>query len=208
MMDLSLQEKAIIDELLLESTRYHQHLCPRQVLGVRMGLAAGDLLGLDVPQTEKRMYTFIETDGCFLDGVAVSTGCRVGARTMRVFDFGKMAATFIDKQTGKAVRIYPNPTARQLCAQYATDATDRWHAYLLGYQEMPVEELFICRPVSLTVSLEKIISHSKLKVTCDKCGEEIFNEREIRVDGQTLCQSCAGQGYAVLVDQPSISPTA
>lgn len=189
------QEETIISGLFQATAHYHQHLCPRQVLGVRMGLYAGELLGLSVPQNGKNLFTFIETDGCFLDGVAVSTGCTVGARTMRVFDFGKMAATFVDQSTGSALRIIPNPTARELCRKYVADATDRWHTYLFGYQEMPVEKLFVFQPVLLSVSLEEIISKKNAKVTCSGCGEEIFNEREIYVDGVALCKSCAGQGY-------------
>ncbi len=200
-MNLIEHEKTILADLLKASAGYHSHLCPRQVLGVRTGLYAGNLLGLSLPQTEKRLYTFIETDGCFLDGVAVSTGCSVGARTLRVYDYGKMAATFVDKQTGKAVRIHPKPTARKLCAQYAADASDRWHAYLFGYQEMPVDELFAVQSVQLTQPLEKTISTSKAKVVCEKCGEEIFNEREVLVDGSRLCQTCAGRGYFIGLDQ-------
>ena len=198
-----LEEESILTNLLQASSRSHQHLCPRQVLGVRMGLYAGRLLDLTVPQKEKRIFTFIETDGCFLDGVAVSTGCTVGARTMRVFDFGKMAATFIDRNTGTAMRIIPSLTARELCVKYAGDATDRWHIYLYGYQEMPEEELFTAQPVVLSISLAEIISRKDARVICDVCGEEIFNEREIRIDGAVLCQTCAGHGYYTHSDQLS-----
>lgn len=193
------EEKMLIDDLLQATACYHRHLCPRQVLGVRMGLYAGELLGLAVPQKEKRLFTFIETDGCLLDGVAVSTGCTVGARTMRVVDFGKMAATFVNRESGEALRIIPHPTARKLCSKYATDATDRWHAYLFGYQEMPEEELLQAQPVQLSVSLAAIVSRSDARTICVRCGEEIFNQREIVVEGTVLCRACAGQAYYTCV---------
>lgn len=195
------EEESILTNLLQTTACYHQHLCPRQVLGVRMGLYAGTLLDLTVPQKEKRLITFIETDGCFLDGVAVSTGCTVGARTMRVFDFGKMAATFMDRKTGTALRIIPNLTARELCVKYASNATDRWHTYLYGYQEMPEEELFTAQSVVLSISLAEILSRKDARVTCAVCGEEVFNEREIRIDGVALCQTCAGRGYYTHANQ-------
>lgn len=195
------EEENIMAGLYQSTARYHQHLCPRQVLGVRMGLCAGGLLEIQVPQTEKQMFTFIESDGCFLDGVAVSTGCTVGARTMRVLDYGKMAATFVDRKTENAVRITPNPIARELCAKYAANATDRWHTYLFGYQEMPEEELFVIQPVQLTVNLEEIINQKNARVICAGCGEEVFNKREIRVNNIFLCRTCAGQGYTIPIKQ-------
>jgi formylmethanofuran dehydrogenase subunit E len=188
----------LLEELLAASAALHHHLCPRQVLGVRMGLAGGEWLGLTVPQTDKRLLTVVETDGCVIDGLAVATGCRVGRRTMRVLDFGKVAATLVDTQTGRAVRVAPHPGARQRARDYAPDAQSRWEAYLLGYQRMPAQELLLIQPVVLTVSLEKLLSKEGYRAQCDMCGEEIFNEREVSRDGQTLCRACAGERYYLI----------
>ncbi len=184
-----------LQELLQQSAAFHHHLCPRQVLGVRMGLLAGRWLGLAVPRDDKRLSTFVETDGCAADGVSVATGCRVGRRTLRVIDFGKVAATFVDTQTGCAVRIVPAPDCRIRAWGYAPDAKNRWQANLLGYQHMPDEELFIAQPVVLTVSLEKLLSKPGYRVNCDICGEEIINEREVLHEGMVLCRACAGERY-------------
>ena len=96
----------------------HHHLCPRQVLGVRMGLWAGQVLGFDVPQAGKRLLTIVETDGCAVDGIAVATNCWVGRRTMRIKDYGKVAATFVDTLAGQAVRIVPRAQARELACVF------------------------------------------------------------------------------------------
>src|SRR5262245_2490033 len=100
----------------------HDHVCPRQVLGLRMGLYGASLLGLDVPQTKKRMLAFVETDGCFADGVSVATGCSLGHRTLRLIDFGKVAVSLVDSTTGDAVRIAPRPGIRELARQLVPDA--------------------------------------------------------------------------------------
>ncbi len=99
-------------ELLEQTARLHHHLCPRQVLGVRMGTWAGELLGLDVPQSGRRLFVIAETDGCGVDGISVATNCWIGRRTLRVEDYGKLAATFIDTVTQRAVRIVPRSSAR------------------------------------------------------------------------------------------------
>jgi formylmethanofuran dehydrogenase subunit E len=181
--------------LLEQCAALHAHLCPRQVLGVRMGLLGGRLLGLEVPQTDKRLLAFVETDGCAADGVAVATGCTVGHRTLRVIDYGKVAVTLVDSRTERAFRIAPSPHSRALALTYAPDARSRWHAQLFAYQIMPDDELLVAQPVTLRVSLEALLSKPGRRVTCEVCGEEIINEREVVHEGTVLCRACAGERY-------------
>jgi formylmethanofuran dehydrogenase subunit E len=184
-----------LNALLAETAALHPYLCPRQVLGVRIGMLAGKRLKLDLPQADKRMFTIVETDGCFSDGVAVATGCRVGRRTLRVEDYGKVAATFVDTSTSCALRISPRREARQLALEYAPEARDKWEAMLLGYQRMPDEVLFCTAPVTLTLAFDRIISRPELRAICEECGEEIMNGREVTLGGRGLCASCAGNSY-------------
>jgi formylmethanofuran dehydrogenase subunit E len=192
-----------IDTLLEQSARMHRHLCPRQVLGVRMGLLAGVILGLDLPQTGKRLLTIIETDGCAADAVSVATNCWVGRRTLRVEDHGKLAATFADSESGEAVRIVPRRSARRLARKHAPEAMNKWQAYLLGYRRIPSPELFRVQSVMLNDPLEWIISKPGIRIDCDTCGEEIINERELAVNGHVLCRACAGESYYSLIMEGS-----
>jgi formylmethanofuran dehydrogenase subunit E len=180
------------------AAHHHGHLCPRQVLGVRMGVYAGELLGLDLPQSDKRLFTLVETDGCLTDGIAVATGCWWGRRTMRLMDYGKSAATFVDTQNEKAIRIAPNLAARTNSAKYAPGAADSWQAQLEAYSVMPAEELLEVHAVVLTISLQAIISKPGQRVVCAECGEDIINERYIRQGERLLCHACAeGAYYAI-----------
>lgn len=182
--------------LLKASTeRHHDHLCPRQVLGVRIGLYAGELFGFALPSLDKRLFAFVETDGCLTDGIAVATGCWWGNRTMRLVDYGKSAATFVDMQTENAIRISPSLESRARARDYAPTAPDRWHAQLAAYQVMPNSELLQAHEVVLSVSLKEIISRHGGRVICEECGEDIINEREMRRDGIILCRACASGAY-------------
>jgi formylmethanofuran dehydrogenase subunit E len=187
--------------LLSQSAQMHSHLCPRQVLGARMGLYAGEILALDLPQTDKRLHTFVETDGCAADGISVATGCWLGRRTLHAQDFGKIAATFVDSHTGQAVRIYPRPECRIDARNYAPDARNTYNAQLEAYQVMPDERLFVAQYVRLAVDLEALISRKGARAFCQRCGEEIMNEREVFRDGQVLCRGCAGEAY-YLFEEP------
>lgn len=184
-----------LELLLSESVSWHTGTCPRQVLGVRMGMYAGYLLDLDLPQTDKRLLTIVETDGCFSSGISVSTGCWVGRRTLRVDDLGKVAATFVDTQTGQSIRLHPQPDVRSLAKEYAPNEISRWHTQLVGYQSIPAELLFSQQEIELLTPIADIISKPGLRTNCMICGEEIMNQREVHQGGQILCRSCAGFSY-------------
>ena len=175
-----------------------------------MGLYGGKMLGLEVPRQDKRLFVFSETDGCGAGGLSVATNSWVDRRNMRIMDYGKVAATFVDTETGQAVRVIPHPDSRDRAWQYASGAEDNWHAMFEGYQVMPDEELLIAEFVQLTVSMEEIISRPGMRVVCDRCGEEISNQREVKLGDETLCCSCAGEGYyqTNLFSQTVLSPIA
>jgi formylmethanofuran dehydrogenase subunit E len=189
-----MDKKEIHDLLKLSSSR-HDHLCPRQVLGVRMGLAGLAAIGMEAPMPHKEALVMIETDGCFADGVEAASGATVGHRTLRVADQGKVAAVFANVKTGRAIRLAPRLDVRLRALEYAPGIKDKYYAQLKGYQIMPEKELFTFQPVVLEPSLEHLLSRPGLRAKCTHCGEEIINERQVRVDGKVLCRQCAGQGY-------------
>lgn len=207
--EASLFNPESLQSLLAASAEQHRHLCPRQVLGIRLGLYGLRLLGLldetsgCFDNAHKRLLTIMETDGCGADGVAVATNCHVGRRTLRVVDYGKMAATLVDTQTDKAIRVAPTSQSRELAPLYALEARSRWHAYLEAYQVMPDELLFTWQPVEIFPSASELISRAGVRVDCASCGEEIINEREMVVNGRTLCRACAGDSYYSPVAQPT-----
>lgn len=189
-----------LQPFLAELDSMHRHLCPRQVLGLRIGLYAGELLGSKLPQHDKRLYTFVETDGCFVDGVTVATGCSVGHRTLRLMDYGKVAATIVDTKTGRGVRIWPSPKCRAAAKDYAPTAPNRWQAQLEAYQLMPTWELLSASAISLRIDMKALIGRPGIRVNCAACGEEILNQRETIRDGQSFCHGCAEGCYVQVLN--------
>lgn len=187
-----------LPELLARSAALHGHLCPRQVLGVRLALLGGEVLGLEFPRSDKRVLVFVETDGCFADGVSVGSGCWLGRRTMRLVDHGKVAATLVDTRTGQAVRVRPQTDLRARVRAGRPEGQKRYQAYLAAYQTWPDAELFDVQPVTLTLDLAALISAPGKRAVCEGCGEEIVNEREVQRGGALLCRGCAGEAYFML----------
>ena len=183
-------------QLLLEkSARDHSHLCPRQILGVRLGLAGMSALGFETPPGQKRLLLITETDGCFADGLSAATNCTVGHRTLRVKDYGKVAATFVNTQTGHTIRVAPVLDIRQRACKFASDEPRHYFAQMQAYQVMPDAEMFTITSVQLAASIEEIVSRPGIRVDCDVCGEEVMNEREVHQNGLTLCRACSGNSY-------------
>ncbi len=184
-----------ITPLLEKSAKEHSHLCPRQILGVRIGLAGMSTLGFREPPTKKELLVISETDGCFADGVTAATGCTVGHRTLRVEDYGKVAATFVDTKTGRAIRVAPRLDVRERACSFAFEETGHYSAQMQAYQSMPDEEMLTLQEVILNMPVAKIVSRPGIRVNCDICGEEIMNEREVHQNDLVLCFSCANGGY-------------
>ena len=60
---------------------------------------------------------------------------------------------------------------------------------------MPAAELLVAERVELVTPVGEIVSRAGVRTRCERCGEEIINEREVVVDGVTLCRACAVGGY-------------
>jgi formylmethanofuran dehydrogenase subunit E len=193
-----------LNQFFEKSARDHSHLCPRQILGVRMGLYAGGLLNLTLPQSSKRLLVVTETDGCFADGLSAATNATVGHRTLRVEDYGKTAAVFIDTKTERTIRIVPALNIRQQACEYVPQESHHYFAQLQAYQIIPDEVMFTMQNVMLVASIQSILSQPAVHVNCGVCGEEIMNEREIHQSGMTLCHTCAHGGYYRLAERDCV----
>lgn len=182
----------------------HSHLCPRQVLGVRMALAGARLLGMELPRRDKSMIIISETDGCFLDGLEVASEVTPGHRSLRIIDYGKIAATFVNVKSGQAVRLAPRLDVRLEAYEYVPNERRHYFAQLRGYQIMPDEVLFSAIWVTLTPSIETIMSRPGVRTSCCECGEEIINEREVIIGGKVYCRACSGDRYYVHETEPVV----
>ncbi|WP_263382408.1 formylmethanofuran dehydrogenase subunit E family protein [Granulicella arctica] len=181
------------DELLHEAEIAHGHLCAGQILGVRMAMLGCQRLGIDEPKGKdrKRLVTFIEIDRCATDAIAVVTGCRLGKRALKFRDWGKMAATFLDLQTDRAIRIAALESSKQRARDLYPHIEQKNEQQMLAYRELPEADLFSEQWVQVPLHAREMPGYKSARITCASCGEGINYERETLRDGQTLCQGCA-----------------
>jgi formylmethanofuran dehydrogenase subunit E len=186
-----------LDEYLQDAAIAHGHLCAGQVLGVRLAMYGLTMLGLQDPQGKdrKRIVTFVEIDRCATDAVMVVTGCRLGKRALKFRDWGKMAATFVDVETGRAVRIAAKESSKSLAKSMHPGITDKNQQQMLAYREMSDDQLFATQWVRVTLPPEEFPGYKGERIVCANCGEGINYRREVRREGKILCQACAGESY-------------
>ncbi len=186
-----------LDEYLLDAERAHGHLCAGQVLGVRLAMLGLTKLGIDDPsgKDRKRLVTFVEIDRCATDAVGVVTGCRLGKRALKFRDWGKVAATFVDVGTGKAIRIAAKESSKGLARQMHPELADKNQQQMLAYRDIADDDLFTFQWVKVELPPEEFPGYNGERVVCDACGEGINFRREVRRDDGVLCRSCAGERY-------------
>lgn len=190
-----------LDAYLREAELAHGHLCAGQVLGVRMAMAGLSRLGIQDARgaDRKRLITYVEIDRCATDAIGVVTGCRLGKRALKFVDWGKMAATFVDLQSGRAVRVSAKESSKEAARQLHPELDNKNAQQMLTYREMKDEDLFDFQNVRVDVRPEDLPGFKGERIVCSQCGEGINFRRGVRCGDQILCRACSGESYYTLI---------
>jgi formylmethanofuran dehydrogenase subunit E len=192
------------DEYVELARQAHGHMCAGQILGLRLAIHGCRLLGIDDPTgaDRKRLVTFVEIDRCATDAITVVTGCRMGKRALKFRDFGKVAATFCDLSTGRAVRVAARESSKQKAREMFPDIADKNQQQMKAYREMSDADLFDHLWVRVKIEPHDLPGFKSQRITCASCGEGINFQREVRrEDGVILCRACAGESYYEVLPQ-------
>lgn len=188
------------ETLLKGSAKDHGHLCPGQVVGVRMAMLGCRLIDLDDPKSRdqiKKLLVYVEMDRCAADAVAYVTGVKLGRRSLKFMDYGIMAATFVNLETDKAFRVLSTEEARSLAQIYAPEVAGKSRQQLEAYKRMPESVLFRVQQVRVTMSKFDLPGPTRRKVSCHRCGQVVRDGCEIVEDGKILCKPCTQICYFI-----------
>lgn len=186
------------ENLLASSATAHGHLCPGQVVGVRMAMLGCRLIGLDDPSHRdqiKKIIVYVEMDRCTADAIAHVTGVKLGRRSLKFMDYGIMAATFVNLETGKAFRVLSTDESRELVPFYAPGISGKSQRQLEAYLRMPDSVLFRVQQVQVVVDEFDLPGPTRRKIPCARCGQVVRDHREVVVEGIPLCRPCAHGAY-------------
>ena len=184
--------------LLKNSAIAHGHLCPGQVVGVRMAMLGCRLIELNEPTRHdqiKKLIVYVEMDRCTADAVAHVTGVKLGRRSLKFMDYGIMAATFVNLETGKAYRVVSTEEARSLASAYAPEIADKYPQQLEGYKRMPDSVLFRVQQVRVKIDECDLPGPTRYKAPCSRCGQVVRDQREVIKNGAVLCRPCTEDTY-------------
>lgn len=194
-----------LEQILVECERLHGHMCPGQLLGARMALVGCRLVGLDDPRGVDRTKTivWVEIDRCMADAVSAATGVRLGKRSLKYVDYGKVAATFLNTKTKQAVRVVARESSRALADERFGSIANKRERQFRAYSEATDEELFAIEGVAIELSEMDVPGSPRSRVMCESCGEGVNDGRQVTVaDGSVLCRGCAGETYYQKLDNP------
>ena len=186
------------ETLLKGSAEAHGHLCPGQVIGVRMAMLGCELIGLDEPSQLpqiKSLIVYVEIDRCATDAIAFVTGACLGRRSLKFVNNGIMAATFVNLDNSRAFRIRARETSRDQVSIYAPDLADERQQQLAAYKTMPQDVLFEIMAVEVDVPYSDLPGPTRFKNRCESCGVIVRDKRELYRNDQVLCRICAGDSY-------------
>jgi formylmethanofuran dehydrogenase subunit E len=192
-----------LEEILGECERLHGHMCAGQLLGARMALLGCRLVGLEDPRGKDRRKTivWVEIDRCMADAVSAVTGVRLGKRSLKYVDYGKVAATFLNTETNKAVRVVALESSRALADERFASIENKRERQFRAYSEATDEELFTCESVALELGEMDAPGSPRSRVICAVCKEGVNDGREVRrADGSFICRACAGESYYKKLD--------
>ena len=195
-----------IETLLKECERLHGHMCAGQLLGTRMALLGCRLLDIDDPRgaDRKKLIVWVEIDRCMTDAISAVTGVRLGKRSLKYVDYGKVAATFLNTETKRAVRIVALESSRALADDRYSQIADKRTRQFRAYSEASDDELFKTELVSLELRDFDAPGSPRSRVICSVCEEGVNDGREVIDDnGDALCRGCYHGSYYSKLDNPT-----
>jgi len=185
-----------------EVTKFHGHICPGTAIGYRAGEIA--IKKLRSPKAlDEEFLAIVENDSCSVDAIQVVTGCTFGKGNLIFKDHGKHVYTFLNRNSGEALRLSLNTGIDVMNPEFAAvrekvfsgTASDeekeefekRKNETSQNILDMPEDELFKIEQVELEIPEEARIFQS---IKCAKCGELVAEHRARVENGAFVCIPC------------------
>lgn len=181
---------------------FHGHLCPGLSLGYRASQAGLKWLRA-ARASDEEIVAIVETDACCADAVQVMTGCTFGKGNFIYKDHGKIAFTFLNRESGNGVRIALKSDVmpgderhanliKKIQTDSATESEREEFKKLhkkrsLEILEMPIADLFNLNEAKIEVPSKARIEPSK---PCGRCGEPTMASKLSDLNGSLICRGC------------------
>lgn len=196
-------EEILYSEEFQKCADFHGHICPGLSTGYRAGKVGLDWLHENRAEDEE-IVAIVETDSCGVDAIQVLTGCTFGKGNLIYRDHGKTVYTFLERKSGKGVRVALKPGAFSMSERHKaligkirdeTATEEERNEFQAVHRQksrdvlgMPIEALFNIHEVNVPLPPKATVETSK---PCDRCGEPTMPSKMVRVDGKMICRDCS-----------------
>ena len=196
-------DKILQSEMFQKCLDFHGHLCPGLSLGYQAAATGMDWLSARRAEDEE-IVAIVETDACCVDAIQVMTGCTFGKGNFIYHDYGKVAFTFVSRESGKGVRIARRPGESpplpgrhgeliEKIRSGTADESERLEFRALheaksrDILDQSPDALFSIAEVQIPMPPKARIEPS---IACDRCGEPTMASKLEAVREESLCRGC------------------
>lgn len=188
--------------------KFHGHKCPAMPMGLRVGAAALNKLGIERAK-DGQIVALVDLGDdhcatCYADGLQVILGTTFGKGNIKKTHKGKWAVIVIDKATGKAVRVTPKAEAMQ--ANKETSFFKDYREKGIPASKVPNEiiEPLVTKvmgaPDADLITVSEVFDynlvqhpHSFNSFVCEECGEMTVMEYGRIKGDKKVCIDCAAK---------------
>ncbi len=199
-----LEEFTEFSKNLNKVVEFHGHLCPGLVIGYRAAILANKELELDRSEDEE-LVAIVENDTCAVDAIQYINGTTFGKGNLVFRDHGLHAYTFIERNSGKQIRIELKSDVFQEESEQRREILRKQNQNIPLTEEennlletarqdilkklmtMSDDELFIVKNVDIKVPDKARILNS---VKCSKCGLMVMETRVRMLNDKFYCIPC------------------
>jgi len=183
----------------------HGHKCPAMPMGLRVGAAAMNALGVERAK-DGQLLALLELGDdhcatCFADGIQTITGCTLGKGNIKKLHYGKWGVTLVESATGRAVRVTPKASA--MLANKQTAFFKEYREKGVPASKVPPEvveplvERVMATPDGVLLTVGPVFHydiphrpHSFSSLVCDECGEMVVEGYARVVGDKRVCIPC------------------
>ena len=185
-------------ELLEKAGEFHGDICTGIAMGTKLAIYGMESMGMTPGKKDKRLIVFTEIDRCISDAILSVTKTSLGKKSLKPMGYGKFAATFVNIDTGEAIRIIDIDANKKHAEDEYEETVEE---AIERINKTPAEDMFEIQKVSVKIDANDLPGKPLEIVTCADCGEVVMDGKHHLKGGRAYCTSCFGESYYQFIDE-------
>jgi formylmethanofuran dehydrogenase subunit E len=185
-------------KLLGKAGEFHGDICGGIVMGTKLAIYGMETMRMTPGEKDKRLIVFTEIDRCISDAILSVTRTSLGKKSLKPVGYGKFAATFVNIDTGEAIRVVDLNANKKDTENKEEETIEE---LIERIAKTPAEDLFEIQRVSVKIDENELPGKPLEIVTCADCGEVVMDGKHHLRGGNAYCTSCLSGSYYKFIDE-------